>query len=146
MTRVLLIVGVLLALLPATGVALTVDEIARDVRCPTCNTPLNVSEAPIALDMKQYIRDGIESGQTREEIVDGLVAEFGSDVLTTPPKSGFGLIAWVVPAVAVGLGLALVPFLTRLWARRRPRVERPVLTADDEDLLRRERERRENSA
>ena len=49
-----------LALLPVSGGALSVNEIAKEVRCPTCNTPLDVSDAPVARDMKQYIAVRIE--------------------------------------------------------------------------------------
>lgn len=139
----LLSVLLIVALIPGSAAALTVDDIARDVRCPTCNTPLNVSEAPVAQDMKRYIRTRIEAGDSRQEIIDGLVDEFGSDVLATPPKSGFGLIVWVVPALAVAVGLALIPLLMRIWAARRPRPTGPSLDAADEELLARERERRE---
>lgn len=142
MRAALFVMLVVVALVPATATALTVDDIARDVRCPTCNTPLNVSEAPVAQDMKQYIRTRIEAGDSRQDIIDGLVAEFGSDVLATPPKSGFGLIAWVVPILAVAVGLALIPLLMRIWAARRPRGAGATLDAADEELLTRERERR----
>lgn len=104
--------------LPAGALALTVDDVAREVRCPTCDTPLDVSTAPVATDMKVYIAERIELGWDKDQIIDGLVVEFGPEVLTTPPKSGFDLIAWLVPAITVGLGLAAIPVITRLWARR----------------------------
>jgi cytochrome c-type biogenesis protein CcmH len=109
---------ILLAVLPAAAQALTVNDVAREVRCPTCNTPLDVSNAPVALDMKSYIRERIDEGWTKQEIIDGLVDEFGRGVLATPPKSGFDLVAWVVPGIVVLIGLAAIPVLTRAWARR----------------------------
>ncbi len=107
-----------LALLPVSGGALSVNEIAKEVRCPTCNTPLDVSDAPVARDMKQYIAVRIEAGWTREQIIDGLVDEFGTGVLATPPKSGFDLVAWIGPLVGVFAGLLVILLLTRAWARR----------------------------
>jgi cytochrome c-type biogenesis protein CcmH len=115
--------------------ALTVDEVAREVRCPTCDTPLDVSNAPVANDMKLYIAERIEQGWDKERIIDGLVTEFGPEVLTTPPKSGFDLIAWLVPAIAVALGLAAIPVLTRLWARRGSRRGGPPPTPEEERRL-----------
>ena len=109
---------ILLVALPAAAQALTVNDVAREVRCPTCNTPLDVSNAPVALDMKRYIRERIDEGWTKQEIIDGLVDEFGRGVLATPPKSGFDLIAWVVPGIVVLIGLAAIPVLTRAWSRR----------------------------
>jgi cytochrome c-type biogenesis protein CcmH len=116
--RILLVAALLLAALPSLAAALTVNDVAREVRCPTCNTPLDVSSAPVALDMKQYIAERIDAGWDKQRIIDGLVDEFGEEVLATPPKSGFDLIAWIVPALAVALGLAAIPFIARAWARR----------------------------
>jgi cytochrome c-type biogenesis protein CcmH len=109
--RAVVLALIALAALPAFG-------FARQVRCPTCNTPLDVSSAPVALDMKRYIAQKRDAGWTQQQVIDGLVDEFGRDVLATPPKSGFDLIAWIVPALAVALGLAAIPVLTRAWARR----------------------------
>lgn len=143
--RVLAIAIVLVAILPAVAGALTVNDVAQEVRCPTCNTPLDVSSAPVALDMKQYIADRIALGWSKQRIIDGLVSEFGRDVLATPPKSGFDLIAWLVPGIAVALGLAAIPVIARAWARR-PRAageDAPPPTAEEaarlEDELRRMR-------
>jgi cytochrome c-type biogenesis protein CcmH len=136
---------VLLVTLPALAAALTVSEVAREVRCPTCNTPLDVSNAPVAQDMKAYIAARIERGESKQQIIDGLVEEFGTGVLATPPKSGFDLIAWLAPALVVALGLAAIPIMTRAWARRRPgpAPETPAPSPEearrlDEELRRRE--------
>ena len=133
----------LLALAPP-ALSLTVNEVAREVRCPTCNTPLDVSSAPVALRMKSYIADRIAAGETsKERIIDELAVEFGEAVRTTPPKSGFDLVAWLVPAIAVALGLAAIPVVTRSWARRRagPAADRPPSAEEarrlDEELRRR---------
>jgi cytochrome c-type biogenesis protein CcmH len=140
-----LVVLVLSAALPAAAGAVTVGEVAREVRCPTCNTPLDVSNSPAASDMKAYIADRIDQGWDKQRIIDGLVDEFGDGVLATPPKSGFDLIAWIVPGLAVLLGLAAIPFLARAWSRRRRSAlagaEPPPPTSDEarrlEDELRR---------
>lgn len=116
--RALALALLLLAALPALAGAVTVSEVAREVRCPTCNTPLDVSNAPVAQDMKQYIAERIDAGWDKQRIIDGLVDEFGDEVLATPPKSGFDLIAWIVPGLVVLAGLASIPFLARAWARR----------------------------
>lgn len=117
--RLLLVALLLVAALPATASALSVSEVARELRCPTCNQPLDVSHAPAAEDMKRFIAARIEEGWDKQRIIDALVEDFGPEVLATPPKSGFNLLAWVVPFAVLGLGLIAVPFITRAWARRR---------------------------
>jgi cytochrome c-type biogenesis protein CcmH len=116
----LLLALVALAALPAAAGALTVNEVAREVRCPTCNTPLDVSNSPAASDMKRYIAERIDRGWDKDRIIDGLVGEFGEGVLATPPKSGFDLIAWVVPGLVVLAGLVGIALLAWAWSRRRP--------------------------
>lgn len=126
--------------LAAPALSLTVVEVAREVRCPTCNTPLDVSNSPAAERMKLFIAQRIEAGDDKQEIIDALVVEFGRGVLATPPKEGFDLVAWVVPIGLVVIGLAAIPFVTRSWARRR-RDEPPEISPEDaarlDDELRR---------
>ena len=114
------------------------------MRCPTCNTPLDVSNSPAASDMKRYIAERIDRGWEKQRIIDGLVAEFGEGVLATPPKSGFDLIAWLVPGLAVLAGIVGIGLLAWTWSRRRPTAagpDAPPPTAEEarrlEDELRR---------
>lgn len=127
--------------LAAPAMSLTVVEVAREVRCPTCNTPLDVSNSPAAERMKVFISQRIAAGDDKQEIIDALVGEFGRGVLATPPKEGFDLIAWVVPIVLVLAGLVAIPFVTRAWARRGAQKAPPEISAEDaarlDDELRR---------
>jgi cytochrome c-type biogenesis protein CcmH len=116
-------------------------EVAREVRCPTCNTPLDTSNSPAADRMKLFIANRIAAGDDKEQIIDALVAEFGRGVLATPPKSGFDLVAWIVPIVLVVGGLAAIPFVARSWARRR-RDEAPPPEISPEDAARLDEELR----
>jgi cytochrome c-type biogenesis protein CcmH len=141
--RAVLVALVLLAALPVAASAYTVNDVARQVRCPTCNTPLDVSNAPVAIDMKRYIAEKRDAGWTQQEVIDGLVDEFGRGVLATPPKSGFDLIAWIVPGIVVLLGLGAIPILTRAWARRpRPDAAASGPPPTDEEARRLEEELR----
>ena len=130
MRRVLVIALLALALLPAAASALTVNDVAQEVRCPTCNAPLDVSNSPLATRMRVYIGDRINAGWSKQRIIDGLVAQFGRDVLTTPDKSGFELLAWVIPGVAVVGGLGALALIARAWARRRPAAATATAVSD----------------
>jgi cytochrome c-type biogenesis protein CcmH len=117
-------------------------DLEAELVCPVCETTLDQSNAPVAERMKLYIRERIAAGDTEDEIKDALVAEFGSGVLATPEKSGFGLLAWLLPLGALVVGLVTVGVLVRAWSRRRtpaadtapldPELERRV----DEELAR----------
>jgi cytochrome c-type biogenesis protein CcmH len=122
-----------------------VVEVAREVRCPTCNTPLDVSNSPAAERMKVFIANRIAEGDDKQEIIDALVVEFGRGVLATPPKEGFDLIAWVVPIVLVLAGLIAIPFVTRAWARRGSSTAPPEISPEDAARLDDELRRRDAS-
>lgn len=139
----LLVVALLAGLLaPASALAVTLDEVAKEVKCPTCSTPLSVSDAPVARDMKDYIRTRIAEGASKEEIIDELEAEFGPTIHATPPKEGFDLVAWMVPIGAVLLGLALIPVVVRAWRSRPPPGPTTPITAEDARRLDEELRRR----
>jgi cytochrome c-type biogenesis protein CcmH len=103
-------------------------DLEAELVCPVCETTLDQSDAPVAERMKAFIRERIAAGDTEEEIKDALVAEFGSGVLATPGKSGFGLLAWLVPLAAIVFGALALALLIRSWSRRRPSPmgERPL--------------------
>jgi cytochrome c-type biogenesis protein CcmH len=85
--------------------------------------------------MKLFIRERIAAGDTEREIKDALVAEFGPGVLATPSKSGFGLLAWLVPLAALAAGAVALGLLVRGWSRRR--AEPAAATPIDPELERR---------
>ena len=97
----------------------TLAELETEVVCPTCHTTLDQSSAPVANRMRNFIRARIAAGDTKAEIKDKLVADFGEQVLASPPKRGFNLLAWVLPpALAVGAAV-VVGILAVRWSRRR---------------------------
>jgi len=115
---------VLVALaLPATAAASekhpTLRELEGDLMCPTCGTSLELSNAPAANQIRRFVRARIAAGDTKSEIEDKLVAEFGRGVLASPPKKGFDLLAWVLPLLALGLGAAVIGVLVVRWSRSR---------------------------
>ena len=95
-------------------------DLEAEIVCPVCETTLDQSNAPIAERMKAFIRTRIAAGDSEEQIKDALVAEFGEGVLAEPPGGGFGLLAWVLPLMALTGGAIAVAFLVRRWSRRRP--------------------------
>jgi cytochrome c-type biogenesis protein CcmH len=103
-------------------------DLEAELVCPVCETTLDQSDAPVAQRMKSFIRERIAAGDTEQEIKDALVAEFGPGVLATPSKSGFGLLAWLIPLGALAAGALTVGLLVYTWSRRRapPDTEPPL--------------------
>jgi cytochrome c-type biogenesis protein CcmH len=117
----LLAVGLAALVLAGTALASetkpTLEELEQELTCPTCKTSLAMSDAPVADQIRTFVRERIAAGDTKTEIKDALVAEFGESVLAAPPREGFNLLAWVLPFAAVGAGLVLVGFLAWRWTR-----------------------------
>ena len=141
---VLAAVGALVAAGAAVGAPPRAADLESEIVCPVCETTLDQSNAPIAERMKSFIRTRIAAGDSEQEIKAALVAEFGEEVLAEPPGGGFGLLAWLLPLVALTAGAIAVALLVRRWSRRRtppdgddggpldPQLERLV----DEELAR----------
>lgn len=106
-------------------------DIAKDLRCAVCqNQPVSESNADLARDMRAIIREQLEAGKSREEIVDYFVARYGEYVLLKPPYRGTGFPLWIVPLVLL---LVLVVSAFGYLRRRRHAAmpPPPVLSADD---------------
>ena len=145
MSRIIAHCALLLLLIPAIAGAVTRDEVEREVKCPTCSTPLNVSDAPVADEMRDFIDQRIADGDSKQEIIDALVDEFGPSVLAVPPKRGFDLVAWLVPLLTLVFGVIAILALSRAWRRRAVAVRSesaPDLDSEDFETLERELRRR----
>ncbi|MDQ3867677.1 MAG: cytochrome c-type biogenesis protein CcmH [Actinomycetota bacterium] len=131
MTRALAVAVLALLALAAPAAASeerpTLEELERELVCPTCETSLAVSSSPIAERMRVFIRARIAAGDTKSEIKGRLVAEFGEEVLAAPPKSGFNLVAWILPLAGLGLAAVVLGVLARRWLGGVP--EAPSRTA-----------------
>ena len=104
----------------------TQAELEGELVCPTCHTTLDQSNAPVALRMKQFVRERIAAGDSRSEIKDQLVAQFGKGVLAAPERSGFDLLAWALPIAGLLAGAGVLTVLAWRWTRR-PEDELPLL-------------------
>jgi cytochrome c-type biogenesis protein CcmH len=123
----------------------TPAELESELVCPVCESTLDTSNAPVAIRMKEIIRERIAQGRTKSEIKAELVAQFGTGVLATPPKEGFDLIAWVLPLLGLAVGAVAVGMLAWRWSRRGgggddggARGDEPPLDADLERRLEQE--------
>jgi cytochrome c-type biogenesis protein CcmH len=94
-------------------------DLETELVCPICKTTLDQSNSAVAERMKLFIRKRIAAGDTKQQITDALVGQFGPAVVAGPPKSGFGLLAWMLPLVGLAAGAVAVGLLVRASSRRR---------------------------
>ena len=119
----------------------SLTELEGDVMCPICNTTLDQSSSPAARQIEAFISRRIAAGDTKSEIKDRLVAEYGPQILAAPPRKGFDLLAWLLPIAGVLVGAALLGLLAFRSSRREPaaaagRLDPGVERRVDEELAR----------
>ena len=68
--------------------------------------------------MQKEIDAHIAQGKTDEQVLQAMIAEYGPVAYMEPPKSGFGLVAWLMPILYLLGGTGLVIFIMTRWRRR----------------------------
>ena len=64
--------------------------------------------------------------QTKSQIEDRLVAEYGDAILAAPPRHGFGLLAWWLPIAGIVVAAVVVGAGAWRWSRAREPAPRSV--------------------
>src|SRR3954464_9438523 len=93
-----------------------VTHLAHELRCLVCqNQTIADSNAPLAVDLRNQIREQISAGRSAQEIVDFMVQRYGDFVLYRPPLKATTIVLWAGPFLFLALG---VYFLLRFIRRR----------------------------
>ena len=96
----------------------------RDVRCLVCQSQsIDESDAPLAHDLRQLVRQQVAAGRSDADIRAFLVSRYGQFVLLTPKPSLGNAILWVGPLLVVVLGAAAL--LARRRQPKNPRLSAP---------------------
>ena len=120
MRRALALCALVAALVAGAATAApSPSDLEAELVCPVCGTTLDQSDAPVAQRMKGYIRERLAAGASEAQIKAELVDQFGPGVLAEPPKSGFDLLAWLVPFAVLVAGAVGVGLVAWAWSRRR---------------------------
>ena len=122
-----------------------VQELEHKIRC-TCGCGLDVFvcrttdfTCQTSPAMHRLVLARMDSGMTSAQVIAAFEAQYGQSILMQPPKRGFNWAAYVMPFVALGLGLTLLAFFMRRWTMRAaprptPDAPRPVTAVEDERL------------
>src|SRR3990170_5171773 len=92
------------------------QDIYRSLMCPLCEgQTIEQSQSELSAQMRAVVRDKVEQGETKEEILQFFVERYGDAVLAAPVKSGFNLIAWLAPITGIAVGGVVLWFIARKW-------------------------------
>ncbi len=109
--------------------ALTVSDIEKELICQCgCIMVVAPCDCGTAEEMRALIRQKIDQGQTKAQILDYFLAQYGEKVLAAPTKQGFNLTVWVIPFVAIAAGAVAIYFILRAWVWKgkvQPETEAP---------------------
>ena len=102
-------------------------HVSSELRCLVCqNQTLADSNAPLAVDLRNQIREQLRRGASERDVVDYLVARYGDFVRYRPPFKGATALLWIGPFLLLALGAWLLA--RRL---RRPPAAAPELSEAD---------------
>lgn len=98
----------------------SLHEIENEVMCQVCGTPLALAQdSPEGSRERAFIVGLINQGETKQQIEQALVAQYGPGVLAVPKDEGFDLSAYLVPVGALAAALAAVGVAVVRWRNKR---------------------------
>ena len=109
------------------------NDIAGEIMSPFCDgVTLHDCSSRAAEDLRAQILTWAQDGWSRDRIIAELESRYGAEQISgTPPVRGSGLLAWLLPAVALLGGGALAFTLARRWSRRTPPAATSPVSEED---------------
>ena len=87
-----------------------------------------------AKTMLKKIDEHIAEGKSDDQVLQAMIAEYGPLAYVEPPKSGFGLLAWIMPVLYLLGGTALVILVMKRWRKRPAPVARATAGATGPEI------------
>ncbi len=86
-----------------------VQTLTEQLRCLVCqNMTIADSHAPLAIDLKNQVRDKLAHGMSDQEVIDYMVARYGDFVLYRPPVKRTTWLLWFGPFLLMLGGFAFL--------------------------------------
>jgi len=112
----------------SVGVPQTSADLEREARVidtmlmsPCCyGQTVSVHPSAAAQEVKADVRRRLAAGQTRQQILNAYVAQYGKRILAEPPAEGFGLLLYAMPLAIFVASIGLITVLIRRLTRRGP--------------------------
>ena len=107
-----------------------VMDLSTHLRCLVCqNQTIADSNAELAVDLKNQVREKLRQGQSEQEILDYMVKRYGEFVLFSPLVKSTTWLLWFGPLLLLVVGLGVLFAVLR--QRRKMMQRAPTLSADD---------------
>lgn len=88
-----LLTAITCAAIPSAALALTVNEVVKDLACP-CECPLVLEDCNMTcgLEWKNQVGEMINKGMTKQQIMDYFIGKYGDEARITPMQRIHGKI------------------------------------------------------
>jgi cytochrome c-type biogenesis protein CcmH len=97
-----------------------VERLAQELRCVVCQSQsVAESNAPLAVDMKRQLREGLAAGRSEQALRDELVQRYGEQVLYRPALHASTAPLWFGPLALLAIGAGV--YLRQGRRREEPR-------------------------
>ena len=91
-----------------------VMKLSAELRCLVCqNQTIADSNAGLAVDLRNQVREMLKRGDTPEQITDYMTARYGDFVLYRPPVKSSTAVLWYGPAALLVLAVVVLLFIVR---------------------------------
>ena len=101
-----------------------VKEVGGKFQCMCgCNqilTQCNHVGCTTSASMLKELGMMVNRGDSEDKITQAFVQKYGTTVYAEPPKSGFSLVAWLMPGFYFLIGAAIVVFFINKWRKQAP--------------------------
>src|SRR5579864_8242880 len=78
----------------------------------------------VGCNYSEHMRDeliaAINHGDNDDLVLQAFIQKYGTTVLSAPTHQGFNRVAWIVPYLALVLGLGVVVMVVNAWGRKPP--------------------------
>jgi len=111
------------------------DQAVKRIRSPFCpGLMLEVCPTPDAADLRDTISAWAQTGVSADSLVSLVVAQYGEEYRGFPQTQGKGLLAWLMPPLALLLGIGAVSVALKRLRAKEPTDPRPVSTAEADEV------------
>jgi cytochrome c-type biogenesis protein CcmH len=91
--------------------------ISAELRCLVCQgQSIDDSDAPLARDLRLLVRERLQAGDSRQQVMDFMVARYGDFILLRPRFNMRTLLLWTAPLLLLIFGATAFFFV--IWGRK----------------------------
>ena len=112
-------------------------HITKLLRCVVCqNQSIYESNADIANDMRLLVRERILAGDSKDQVLDYIVARYGDYILLKPPLQGNTILLWMgPPLMALVLAIVIILLLKTYQHENSYHETEELITPEDREFL-----------